>query len=32
MYYGDELGMTNMDMPTIEEYVDIDAKGKYKGA
>ncbi len=31
-YYGDELGMTNMDMPTIEEYVDIDAKGKYQAA
>ncbi len=31
-YYGDEIGMTNIDMPTIEEYVDIDAKGKYKSA
>ena len=31
-YYGDELGMTNIDMPTIEEYVDIDAIGKYKSA
>ncbi|MDU8885056.1 alpha-glucosidase [Yeosuana sp. MJ-SS3] len=31
-YYGDELGMTNIDMPTIEEYVDIDAIGKYKTA
>jgi oligo-1,6-glucosidase len=31
-YYGDELGMTNIDMPTIEEYVDIDAIGKYKAA
>lgn len=31
-YYGDELGMTNIDMPTIEEYVDIDALGKYKAA
>ena len=31
-YYGDELGMTNIDMPTIEEYVDIDALGKYKTA
>lgn len=31
-YYGDELGMTNLDMPTIEEYVDIDALGKYKAA
>ncbi|RIA10746.1 oligo-1,6-glucosidase [Flavobacteriaceae bacterium MAR_2010_72] len=29
-YYGDELGMTNIDMPTIEEYVDIHAIGKYK--
>lgn len=31
-YYGDEIGMTNIDMPTIEEYVDVDAKGKYKAA
>lgn len=31
-YYGDELGMTNIDMPTIEEYVDIDAIGKYQTA
>lgn len=31
-YYGDELGMTNIDMPAIEEYVDIDAIGKYKAA
>lgn len=31
-YYGDELGMTNIDMPTIEEYVDVDALGKYKAA
>ncbi|MFL1012639.1 glycoside hydrolase family 13 protein [Flavisericum labens] len=31
-YYGDELGMTNIDMPTIEEYVDIDAIGKFKTA
>lgn len=31
-YYGDELGMTNIDMPTIDEYVDIDAIGKYKTA
>lgn len=31
-YFGDELGMTNIDMPTIEEYVDIDAIGKYKSA
>lgn len=31
-YYGDELGMTNIDMPGIEEYVDVDAIGKYKTA
>ena len=31
-YFGDELGMTNIDMPTIEEYVDIDAIGRYKSA
>ncbi len=31
-YYGDELGMTNIDMPTIEEYVDIAAIGAYKSA
>ncbi len=31
-YYGDELGMTNIDMPEIEEYVDIDAIGKYQTA
>ena len=31
-YYGDELGMTNIDMPDIEEYVDVDAIGKYKAA
>lgn len=31
-YYGDELGMTNIDMPTIDEYVDIDAIGKYRTA
>lgn len=31
-YYGDEIGMTNIDMPTIEEYVDVDAMGKYKAA
>lgn len=31
-YYGDELGMTNIDMPSIDEYVDIDAIGKYKTA
>ena len=31
-YYGDELGMTNIDMPTIEEYVDIEAIGRFKKA
>jgi oligo-1,6-glucosidase len=31
-YYGDEIGMTNIDMPTIEEYVDVDALGKYQAA
>ena len=31
-YYGDEIGMTNIDMPNIEEYVDVDALGKYKKA
>jgi len=31
-YYGDELGMTNIDMPTIEEYVDVSAIGDYKMA
>lgn len=31
-YYGDEIGMTNIDMPNIEEYVDVDAKGKYQAA
>ncbi|MCB0665935.1 MAG: alpha-glucosidase [Saprospiraceae bacterium] len=31
-YYGDELGMTNIDMPSIDEYVDVDALGKYKAA
>ena len=31
-YYGDELGMTNIDMPTIAEYDDIEALGKYKTA
>lgn len=29
-YYGDELGMTNIDMPTIEEYVDVSALGDYQ--
>ncbi|WP_370479911.1 glycoside hydrolase family 13 protein [Tamlana flava] len=28
-YYGDELGMTNIDMPKIEEYVDVSAIGEY---
>ncbi|MFX0557458.1 glycoside hydrolase family 13 protein [Maribacter sp. CXY002] len=32
LYYGDELGMTNIDMPNIDDYVDIDAKGKYQAA
>ncbi len=31
-YYGDELGMTNIDMPTIEEYVDVAALGDYQTA
>jgi oligo-1,6-glucosidase len=31
-YFGDELGMTNIDMPTIDEYVDIEAIGKYQTA
>lgn len=31
-YYGDELGMTNIDMPTIEEYVDVAAIGDYRAA
>ena len=31
-YYGDELGMTNIDMPAIEEYVDISALGEYEMA
>lgn len=31
-YQGDELGMTNIDMPTIEEYVDVAALGDYKTA
>lgn len=31
-YYGDELGMTNIDMPSIEDYVDVEALGKYKKA
>jgi oligo-1,6-glucosidase len=31
-YYGDELGMTNIDMPDIEQYVDVSALGDYKAA
>jgi len=31
-YYGDELGMTNIDMPTIDEYVDVSALGDYEMA
>lgn len=31
-YYGDELGMTNIDMPDIEQYVDVAAKGDYQRA
>jgi len=31
-YYGDEIGMTNIDMRTIEEYTDVEALGKYKAA
>jgi len=31
-YYGDELGMTNIDMPTIEEYVDVAALSDFKTA
>ncbi len=31
-YNGDELGMTNIDMPTIEEYVDVSAIGDYEKA
>ncbi len=31
-YYGDELGMTNIDMPRIEQYEDIEAIGKYLAA
>ncbi|GAA4268846.1 glycoside hydrolase family 13 protein [Hyunsoonleella aestuarii] len=31
-YYGDELGMTNIDMPTIKEYVDVAALGEYQRA
>ncbi|WP_452223896.1 glycoside hydrolase family 13 protein [Lacinutrix chionoecetis] len=31
-YFGDELGMTNIDMPNIEQYVDVAAIGDYKKA
>ena len=31
-YYGDELGMTNIDMPNIEDYVDVSALGDYQSA
>jgi len=31
-YYGDELGMTNIDMPDIKDYVDVSAIGDYKRA
>jgi oligo-1,6-glucosidase len=31
-YYGDELGMTNIDMPAIDQYVDVAAKGDYQRA
>jgi len=31
-YYGDELGMTNIDMPNIEDYVDVSALGEYQTA
>ncbi len=29
-YYGDEIGMTNVDMPTIDMYDDIAAKNSYR--
>lgn len=32
IYFGDELGMTNIDMPTIDQYVDIQAIGDFKKA
>ena len=32
IYFGDELGMTNIDMPSIEDYVDIQALGEYETA
>lgn len=31
-YYGDELGMTNIEMPEIEQYVDVAALGDYQRA
>lgn len=31
-YYGDELGMTNINMPDIDQYVDVAAKGDYQRA
>lgn len=31
-YFGDELGMTNIDFPNIEDYVDVEALGRYKRA
>ncbi|AYN69673.1 alpha-glucosidase [Euzebyella marina] len=32
LYYGDELGMTNIDMPHISDYDDIEAHGRYQAA
>ncbi len=32
LYYGDELGMTNIDMPHIKDYDDIEAHGRYQAA
>lgn len=32
LYYGDELGMTNIDLRNIEDYEDIEAIGKYRAA
>ena len=32
LYYGDELGMTNIDMPSIEDYSDIESHGRYQSA
>lgn len=31
-YYGDELGMTNIDFPTIDQYQDISARNGYQKA